>query len=103
MLQNTTDSKQQGFASSINLAILTLGGLISTTALGIIQQNLNAPDHINVYGETLALFIGVSYILSTPFYFLAGLEYAKFRRKKDEALIEVASFDGNAPSIKSKE
>ena len=66
------------------MALYTVGGLASTTLLGITQQYLNAPEHVEVYGQSLAAFLGFSYIFSTPFFFLAGLEYNKFMTTKDK-------------------
>ena len=83
MLQNSTDSNKVGFASSINQSILTIGGLAATTLLGITQQYYNAPEHVEIYGQSLAAVLGFSYIFSTPFYFLAGREYNKLMTKKD--------------------
>lgn len=75
-----------------------MSGMFATFALGQLQQLLlldeevktvqdytNRSDlteiektNINVYGNTLALFLMISYVGCVPFYYLCGRHYTKF-------------------------
>ena len=71
----------------------TLGGLLFNTSLGMLQQSLGAPTQPELYGQTLAAFIAFSYFASTPFIYMAGKEYVKIMRKKDDELFRSLSND----------
>lgn len=79
MLMDVTSLQNIGFAISAYLFMTTLSGMAATTALGIVQDKLNAREHKELYGTTLCYFIMFSYLGSIPFFYLAGRSYTKHK------------------------
>ena len=78
MLQDSVDPSMIGFCISAFMFFNTMAGMFATFALGEIQQWMDAENNLSVYGNTLFLFLMISYIGCCPFYYLAGLHYSKF-------------------------
>ena len=87
MLQNTSSVEIQGFATAIKNSTILVGGLLGTTALGILQQQLGAPDHIELYGQTLSAFVATSYLGSFPLFYIAGQKYKDIMESKDQLIM----------------
>lgn len=68
---------------SIYTVLTTIGGLIGTTALGYTQQILNAPENVNVYGTSLAVYCFVFYLTSVPIFYVAGKKYEQYYEMKN--------------------
>ena len=83
MLENTADSRIQGFAVSMLFSCATLGGLVFDTMLGMLQVSLGATSNPTLYGLTLAGSISISYLASLPFYFLAGRAYKQEMEERE--------------------
>mmetsp|Transcript_10493 Transcript_10493/g.17597 ORF Transcript_10493/g.17597 Transcript_10493/m.17597 type:complete len:159 (-) Transcript_10493:113-589(-) len=86
MLQNTTSIKNQGFAVSVWVFGILSGGIFGSTSLGYLQQFMDAANNPSVYGNTLAAFIGGSYLLSVPLFYKAGLKYKEVRESQDREI-----------------
>lgn len=102
-----------------------MSGMFATFALGQLQQILLIPEdeetfekdssavteiekeNLKVYGNTLGLFLIISYAGCVPFYYLAGKHYTKFmeaiafekemtEKAEEEALDSIAETDSMA-------
>lgn len=76
MLMDSTSVENMGFAVSAYLFMTTIGGMLATTALGLIQSRLDAESDVSLYGTTLCYFMMFSYLGSIPFWYLAGRSYS---------------------------
>ena len=78
MLQDSVDPSQIGFCISSFMFFNTMAGMIGTAILGQLQIKLDAENNIEVYGNSLFIFMMISYIGCVPFYYLSGVHYSKF-------------------------
>lgn len=75
MLQNTTSTKNQGFAVSIYNLALAVSALSGTIVLGKVQDYFEASTHPEMYGYTLAGVCAFAYISSIPMFLKTGFNY----------------------------
>lgn len=81
MVVNTISPENKGFAVGAFLFVANMFGTVSVAVLNSVQLAVNAKENPKYYGWSLAITATIGYGLSIPFFYLAGLEYAK---KKSE-------------------
>ena len=67
--------KNRGLGVGAFFFFATVAGMISTTLLGYLADELEAKDHPIEYAHLLGYFTVIPYALSVPFFFLAGRSY----------------------------
>lgn len=85
MVVNTITPENKGFAVSAFLFMATVAGTVSNILLGALLDHSKAEDHPDLYGKYLCIFVVFSYGGSLPFFWLAGREYTKVKRRAEEA------------------
>ena len=76
MLINTISPENKASGYSVYLFVCTISGTLAVSMLGFLEQALDtSKDNKRVNGILIALFVGVSFALSIPFFVLAGRSY----------------------------
>merc|ERR1712137_1484608 len=83
MIQNTSPQDQQGNVVSVYFFCITLAQTISPVIFGAIANNMGALTNPKLYGPLITSFVGLSYLGSIPFWYMAGKNYNKFMEEKD--------------------
>jgi MFS family permease len=86
MIINTISPKNKGFAVSAFFFACTMSGTIANILNGWLLNYYDCPCNKTMYGRALCLICVSAYIISIPFFWLAGHYYTKF--KKDELKME---------------
>jgi MFS family permease len=92
MVIDTISPENKGFAVSAFLFFATISGTISTTILGKINVAQDAAEHPEIYGRNLAYWVSIAYLVSCPFFWLAGRTYTA-KKVRDEAAARQAELN----------
>merc|ERR1719498_1602152 len=84
MVLNTISPQNKGFAVSAFLFCATIFGTISTAVLGKVATAMEASKNPEWYGYLLCYWVAIPYLLSRPFFYLAGKEYTKVKKAEEE-------------------
>lgn len=83
MIQNTSPQDQQGNVVSVYFFCITLAQTVSPVIFGQIANRMGCLTNPALYGPLITTFVGLSYLGSIPFWYLAGKNYKKVMEEKD--------------------
>jgi MFS family permease len=89
MIQNTSPQNQQGNAVSVYFFFITLSQTIAPFIFNSVANIFGVLQDPALYGSLIIDFVFISYLLSLPFWCIAGARYSQYMTEKDDEKIFV--------------
>lgn len=80
MIVTTISPQNKGYSIGAFYFLATVAGTISNFSVNFCLNYFNADKNKSLYGTIIMIFVVSSYTLSIPFFYLAGIEYTKFKK-----------------------